>query len=271
MVVVPVPRGVVNEIVAGIVDADYHHGGLRGLRVMRLAPEQVSTLRAEVESLLATQPSSDVTQPGHVTGWTAPFGRVAQYSLFNTSGRTDDYTSDHDRTRTAKRFAAGAKYPRLRELVESVPALVNFRVNVLGARSGLSAHEEHTVVRLPDGVAAIRARFHLPVITNERAELMLDGEIHHLEAGSLFFINNGCVHAARNLGEQPRAHLVWDLLLTPASLRAMFGEGKCPVAWLERIPPADRPLRPLRHDRIGPVRRLPPPVREHEARRLVIQ
>ena len=259
------------DVTAGIVAANYHRAGIRCLRLMRITPERLEILREEVTRLLAARRGSDVTRPEHVTRWTAPYGTVVQYSLLNASGRSDDYSGDHDLSDTGKRFAGGKELHRLRELLTALPSPVNFRVNVLGVGAGLSPHEEQAVVRLTDGTAAIRARFHLPLLTGTGAELLLDGDVYHLEAGAIFFVNNGCVHAARNRGQELRAHLVWDVILARTSLEVMFGDGPPPAPWLRRVPPAERVPAPIRREAIGPVRRLWPSVREEEARRIRLQ
>src|SRR5262249_14818748 len=43
------------------------------------------------------------------------------------------------------------------------------------------------------------------------ARVMLDGEQFQLQAGIVYFFNNGCVHSAHNGGDEPRYHLVRDM------------------------------------------------------------
>jgi hypothetical protein len=256
-----------NELLDGIRAADQHEGGLRCLRLHSIASAAFAELRSEVSRLVRDGRPSDVQQPRHVTNWVLPFGTVQQFSLLNTTGRFDDFSTDHDLARRDKRFFAGSRYPALARLLAIFPEAVNFRINVLGRRSGLSPHEEHAVVRSPAGAVVARVRFHLPVVTNSRALLVLDGDVHHLEPGVIHYINHGCVHAASNHGEQSRVHLVWDMLLTPTTFEVLFGGSTAPPP-LERITGVDRELAPLRIERVGAYRRLPPVVSRGDAAQL---
>ncbi|MFE6834120.1 aspartyl/asparaginyl beta-hydroxylase domain-containing protein [Streptomyces sp. NPDC057705] len=203
--------------------------------------------------------------PGHVTAWTGPRGRVEQFSLLNASGRCDDFSRDHDLSCFGKRFHHGGRYPALSALIGSLPHLVNFRVNVLGPGASLAPHEEHSVVRARSGAVGIRARFHLPLATHPAATLLLDGDVHRLEAGTVYLVNHGCVHAAENGGPSDRIHLVWDMLLTAEAAAAMFGQGPAPAGFTRTprrsVPPAGRRA-VTRWERIAPQ------VREAEARRI---
>lgn len=258
------------DVLNGIRDANYHRGGLRCLRLLRAHPPFLARLRAEAEHLCAANAPSDVGRRDHVTNWTSPFGRVLQYSLLNATGRYDDFSTDHDLSSFGKRFHERARYPALATLVEPLEDAVNFRVNVLGPGGGLKPHEEHAVVRDRFGAVGVRARFHLPLVTSSGSEIVLDGDVYHLEAGSVFFVNHGCVHGARNAGPRARVHLVWDALLTADSFELMFGEDSLGGLPLDRVPPRERTPTPVRSEPVREVRRLPDLVPEAEARELVL-
>jgi hypothetical protein len=248
------------ELLAAIRAADRHEGGLRFLRLLGVEPAFFATLRGEVERLVADEQPSSVSRPGHVTGWTGPYGDVLQYSLLNRSSRYDDWSSDHDLSCFGKRFRDEERYPALGRLVAELPHLVNARVSVLGPGAGLSPHEEHSVFETAAGTLAVRARLHLPVVTNPHAELTLDGAVHHLRAGVVHFVNHGCVHAAVNAGRQPRIHLIFDELLTAEAFDVLFGAGPPPGSPLEPLAEEARRSVPLREEPVGPARRLDPDV-----------
>ena len=65
-------------------------------------------------------------------------------------------------------------------------------------------------------------RFHLPIQTNDEAELHLDGLVYQLKTGVIYLVNQGCVHAAQNHGPRTRVHLVWDSLLTEELYAFLF-------------------------------------------------
>ncbi|MFD9354654.1 aspartyl/asparaginyl beta-hydroxylase domain-containing protein [Streptomyces sp. NPDC060031] len=251
------------QVLDGIRDANYHRPGIRCLRLMETNAATAARLSADVALLRTRQRSSSADAPGHVTAWTGPRGRVEQFSLLNASGRCDDFSRDHDLSCFGKRFHHGAHHPALAALIGSLPHLVNFRVNVLGPGASLAAHEEHSVVRARSGAVGIRARFHLPLMTHPAATLLLDGDVHHLEAGAVYLVNHGCVHAAENGGPADRIHLVWDMLLTAEAAAVMFGQGPAPDGFtrtpLRAAPPAGRRA-VTRWERIAPQ------VREAEAR-----
>ncbi|MFF0448787.1 aspartyl/asparaginyl beta-hydroxylase domain-containing protein [Streptomyces sp. NPDC004609] len=243
------------RVLHGIRDANYHRPGIRCLRLFSADPPTLDALLTEVTRLRARQRPSLPGAPGHVTAWAGPRGRVEQFSLLNASGRTDDFSRDHDLSCAGKRFHHGVRHPALAALAGSLPHLVNFRVNVLGPGATLAPHEEHSVVRSRTGTVGIRARFHLPLVTRPGATLLLDGDVHHLRAGTVYLVNHGCVHAAENGGTAERIHLVWDMLLTAEAAEAMFGRGPAPAGFTrirERaVPPeATRPV--TRWERIAP-------------------
>lgn len=245
-----------DELLDGLRAGDRHEGGIRCLRLHRVEPTALAAIRREVAQLCRTNRPSDVTRPEHVTSWVHPFGTVVQYSLLNSSGRPDDFSEDHDLDRGTKRFHAAADAPELARLVALFPDAVNVRVNVLGATSGLAAHEEHAFVRIPGGPVAARVRLHLPLETGPAAVLVLDGQVYRLAEGVVHLVNHGCVHAARNGGPAPRVHLVWDVVLTGAAYELLFADGTAPDP-LRRITGAERAVVPLRTERVAGARRLP--------------
>lgn len=254
------------SILAGIRDGDYHQGGIRCLRLLRLRHAAFADLRGEVAELIRSREPSSAGRPRHPTAWVGPSGEVLQYSLLNASGRADDTSGDHNESCLGKRFHDAVSFPALGRLVQALPHCINFRVNLLGPGASLGAHEEHVTLRLRSGRIGLRGRFHLPVTTNPLAELSLDGDVYHLEEGVVHFVNNGCVHSAANGGDARRVHLVWDMLLTREACECMFGELAEPEPWLARVPRGEREPAPVRSVAMPPARRLPRPVPWREAR-----
>lgn len=54
------------------------------------------------------------------------------------------------------------------------------------------------------------ARFHIPIITNDRLEFRLAGERIRMAPGECWFIDPAFPHSVRNRGDTPRIHLVID-------------------------------------------------------------
>ena len=212
----PVPARALadGDLIDGLRLGDQHRGGLRCRRVLGVADDIVAALRADTDRLCERNPPSVAGERAHVTNWAQPHGRVLTWSLLNRTGRTDDFSSDHDLSCRNKWFFHERTAPVLGEFLAELPHLINCRVNLLGPGASLSAHEEHVPFRTDAGTVGARVRFHLPLVTNDRAELTLDGAVFHLTTGNVYLVNQGCVHAARNAGETERVHLVWDALLT---------------------------------------------------------
>ncbi|MCW3818991.1 aspartyl/asparaginyl beta-hydroxylase domain-containing protein [Micromonospora sp. DR5-3] len=249
-------------VLTSIRDANYHRGGLRCRWLFDAEPATLAGLIRDAERMRAEQSPSLPGAAGHVTRWTDPSGRVEQFSLLTASGRYDDFRHDHDLSTFGKRFRDAARYPAFNSLVAALPDLVNMRLNVLGPGAALAPHEEHSVVRSRTGRVGVRARFHLPLVTDEHATLLLDGDVFHLAAGTVHLVNHGCVHAARNAGPADRVHLVWDMLLTEEATGLMFGDGP-PLAGFTRITwPGPEPVG---RREVPDWRRIAAPVPEREA------
>ena len=215
-----------SQFISGIRSAYEHSGGLKMFACGQLENSWFRQICSEVNGILDSQPSSDVTSKAHVTNWTRPTGEARQFSLFNATGRTDDFLSDHSFDRSAKKLT----FPHLLGIQRFAsifgPALLNLRLNGLGKSSGLGAHEERSIQCTRYGLV-YKIRFHLPIYTNPNARICLDGEMFHFEPGILYFFNQGCVHAAINDGDEPRYHFVLDCLLTrklQATLLSQLGK-----------------------------------------------
>jgi len=254
-------------LLAGIRDGDYHDGDIRCLPLFRLKNEYFAALRADVMRLCQTERASDVRAPEHITHWARPVGLVVQFSLLNASGRFDDFSVDHDQSCFGKQFHHVEAYPTLAAFVAAFPHTINFRANMMAPGASLSPHEEHAVIRTRAGTVGARARFHLPIVTNPRAEVMLDGSAYHLAVGVIHFVHHGRVHSARNGGDEPRIHLVWDLLLTREAFAFMFGQAAHPEPFV-RIAGHEQTLAPLRTERVGACVRLPRVISRDDADQL---
>ena len=234
--------------------------GIRLWRLLVVPEAELAAIRDDVDRLCRVERPSMVTDATHVTNWTAPRGEVIQFSLLNRTGRFDDFSVDHDLSCAAKHFHHAGAYPALARWLDTLPHLVNARINVLGPDSHLAPHQEQVVFRTKRGTIGARLRFHLPLVTSEDAELALDGEVHHLRPGVVHYVNHGCVHAARNAGDSSRVHLVWDMLFTEAAHACMFGG----ASGLDAVPASDRHPTPRRRERVGAHRRLPSTVPSDE-------
>jgi hypothetical protein len=72
-----------------------HRGGVKSLHLGVLDQAWFSEIQQECRAIIEGSGSSDVTAANHVTNWTKPKGEVRQFSLFNVSGKSDEYTGDY--------------------------------------------------------------------------------------------------------------------------------------------------------------------------------
>jgi hypothetical protein len=222
----------------GLREAYEHSDGVKTLRLGRLDAAWFADIQRETAFIIENGGSSDVGAPDHVTHWTRPRGKVRQFSLFNTSGRSEDYQGDYG----YRGNAAHKKlvFPQLKGLTRFAAlfgdALRNLRLNGMGADAGLSAHEENSITPRAWGADYI-VRFHLPVFTNDRSYIYLDDERFTYREGELYFFHHGCVHAAANFGADARYHLVLDCFLDRKLFRALFPGGENRDAGFEKATP----------------------------------
>lgn len=115
------------------------------------------------------------------------------------------------------------------EVLAAVPApLHSARLMALGAGAETHEHSDgHT--NFPWGFL----RLHIPIVTQPGAELTVDGQTYHWEAGRLWYADFDRLHIARNRGAERRIHLVVDTVPTP-ELMALF-----PAGFLDELPWSD--------------------------------
>lgn len=228
----------------GLRDAYEHRGGIKTLRLGRLTPAWFAEIQKEASLIIDAGSASDVTARNHVTNWTRPRGQVSQYSLFNSSGRSDDTSGDYGYRGdvSKKKFV----FPQLTALKRFTAlfgdSLRNLRLNGMGTQSGLSAHEENSISAHALGTDHI-VRFHLPIFTNSEAYIHLDDERFQYREGELYFFHHGCVHAAANLGTEARYHLVFDCFLDRALFQRVFPGTPSPDADFHKASPDETALK----------------------------
>lgn len=192
-----------------------HRGGVKAKALGAIDPAWFAEIQREVNWIISGQPSSNVGAKDHTTNWTRPSGVARQFSLFNATGKSDEYLSDFAPPKEVAKKLTFPELTAISRFAELFGAdLINLRLNGLGASSGLSLHEESPISATPRGLS-YRVRFHLPIFTTQKAKMLLDGEEFNFETGNLYFFHHGCVHAAVNEGDEHRYHFVLDCELTP--------------------------------------------------------
>ena len=58
--------------------------------------------------------------------------------------------------------------------------------------------------------AAWPHKIHVPITTNSGVEFFVDPDTHHLQVGQAYEVNNRGLHGVRNVGQQPRIHLIFE-------------------------------------------------------------
>ena len=232
------------KVLNGIALGEFHRpNGLSNERLFDLDPSFFELLVEEVHRLVSSQVGSNPQEKGHPSNASSePYGGITQFSLLNSTGDFDDISTDHNNSTLNKWFHHADLYPSIATLIDALPPVFNFRINVLPPKGGFSPHQEQVSYRNRREYI-FRGRFHLPIQTNPKAVLLLEKELFHFELGSIYFFNNGCIHSAENRGDEPRIHLLWDMPLTTDAIDAMFGEGS--FGPLLRTPASERFARPV--------------------------
>ena len=212
---------VLDEVAKG----EFHQpGALKCERLFELEPRFFADLRREVNQMVDTAQPSNPEDPTHHSSYSSePYGGVVQFSLLNKTGDFNDTASDVDGSIHGKSFHHRKTFPTIAAFIDLFPHAINMRINGLPPSGGFSAHAEQ-VSRRNGRAYHFKTRFHLPIETNDASRVLLEDEIFHFDVGSIYYFNNGCVHAVENKGQSRRLHLIWDMLLTEETIDLMFGD-----------------------------------------------
>jgi Aspartyl/Asparaginyl beta-hydroxylase len=197
----------------------------------------LSALKEELQVLVGRNTPSEVQDKAHPSNKTKPTGNVVQFALLNNRGKFADTSEIGSRSIYGKRFHHAAEYPTLATFIGMFPHATSMRLLGMGPNGGLHPHKVNSSWRRGRNWY-FTARFHLPIVTNPEALILLDGDLFHLQAGRVYFFHNGCVHSAYNRGETERFDLVWDMLMTQETIDLMSGDDSYPP--LERTPSSSR-------------------------------
>jgi hypothetical protein len=232
------------KLIEKVMEANFHKGGIRCLKLFRLNDDFFARLKKEINDISLQFTPSDVCNTEHVSNpVTKPYGQNYHYSLYNQSGKSDDYTMDWNRSNKGKRFHFADQFPEMNKLTQFFEGRTNMKLLVLGPNSGLYPHEAHLIGTGSE--KKIILRFHLPVFSNNKCEMLLDNEYFRFEEQYVYFFNEGCIHSAYNHGDTPRLHLSWDMPLTEKMNSLMFAELAFTNDMLSRV--ETQIVQPIRH------------------------
>ncbi len=211
-----------------------HYPSIKLIPCFRVKDSVMNEIEKEVKQMTENCQKSLVNSPDHITNWTKPYGTAIQLSLFNSSGDTSDFSTDHNNSQKGKFFVEpnAKNVNSILKMFEH--SVLNFRINGMGKNSGLSPHKESNIRN-----GWHKCRFHLPVFTSKNSWVMIGWEKFWLKRGIIYFFNNGLVHSAGNTGEETRYHLVWDTILDDKLYNEFFNEETMEIPYpnlLTRIP-----------------------------------
>lgn len=93
-----------------------------------------------------------------------------------------------------------------KEVIDSFKCpILTARILRLGVGAEIKPHRDHEL-----GYEDGNFRLHIPIVTNENVEFVLDGTELTMLAGECWYTNVNYVHSVKNSGEADRVHLVID-------------------------------------------------------------
>lgn len=131
--------------------------------------------------------------------------------------------------------------PYIGEILAEIPApLRSVRLIALGPGVEVREHRDEKC-----GYQWGVMRLHIPVTTNQGAEVIIDQQDMHWQAGQLWFGDFNRPHYVRNTGDKSRVHLVIDVQVTPELLTLFPHEYLDELPWTDvLIARTPVPLRP---------------------------
>jgi hypothetical protein len=81
-----------------------------------------------------------------------------------------------------------------------------------------------------------RMRLHIPLLTNQRARLVLERTSVFLAPGFLWKLDPQAIHGAANRGDTPRIHLILDCLSDAGALPGLLAKEDLPEEFVQELP-----------------------------------
>ena len=182
------------------------HSETRLIPCLRVKDSIMNGIEKEVLTLIKNYNIPEIGIKRHDTDFVKPYGTVTQACLYNTTGNILDFTTDYKRRKNGK-FFIDSNFKNIHDIFKFFQNnLIHFWLLGISKNSGLSPHK---VLTHKFG-KNLRCKFHLPIITNSSAWVMLDWKKFWLKRGIIYFFNEACIHTASNDGDTTRYHLVWD-------------------------------------------------------------
>lgn len=145
------------------------------------------------------------------------FTKQDYYDIYNTSVTLETLWSKHfiepingkDGLPIFLPNAALKKCPYLLSVLETFKCnKETFRVHTLDAGASIKPHRD-IGYSLEHG----KIRIHIPIITNEKVEILLDKKPVNMKAGETWYCNFHITHEVHNRSNAPRMHLIMDCLV----------------------------------------------------------
>jgi aspartate beta-hydroxylase len=141
------------------------------------------------------------------------------------------------------RWASVAPY--MMSIVNSLPTKIrSARLLALNPGASVDEHRDY-----PYGLPAGWVRLHVPVVTNDGAVLVIDGQKHTWQPGTMWYGNFSQPHYVHNNGDARRVHLVIDVYVNRDLLELFPDEFVSRIRWSEVI--LNRPVVPLAADEVA--------------------
>lgn len=126
--------------------------------------------------------------------------------LYSQDGTVENIFANPQSNGDLKETDALKKSPYFREVINTFKCRVlTARLLRLGAGAEIKPHTDHEL-----GYENDNFRIHIPIITNDRIEFVLDGELLFMNPGECWYTNVNYVHSVKNNSDSDRVHLVID-------------------------------------------------------------
>jgi hypothetical protein len=112
------------------------------------------------------------------------------------------------------------KLPYFRQILDAFQC-PHCRIRIMKLMPGTIIRPHRDIFEEVACFAFGQVRLHIPIITNDRVTFNVGGENLTLAPGRLYYVNFAKVHHVRNDGDEPRTHMVLDLVVNDF-LRGVF-------------------------------------------------